>query len=267
MIYLEYNFDNVYDYKNLNLSTYISRPSAAAADDYGDTNQIITKNVLTNYIDDYFKKWTFDHVVISYVESEDKYIFPLERYSNVDTGFITSNDYNQLNSIPSLSMVRHICDQVITTFDFQDTFTSFNLNLNNGGKNVGLGGEGQVIESTDKGTLTCGSFNSDSNIYMRTYVEHNLENLSIDAGTDSEENKVKLFQVGCGNTQNNRDNAFEVLENGDVYVKGSIILNNGKWRIALNEVGDELQLQKGELIVNSADSKISYVYTTKHTFI
>lgn len=266
MTYLEYNFDDYFDvggnYKIGNLSANIVLPANKQANDHGDSNQIITKNILTHYIDDYFKKWTFDHVVVDYVENDDKYIFPLERYSNVDTGFITSNQYNQLNSIPSLSMVRHICDQVITTFDFESTFSSFNFYLNNGGKNVGIGGEGQVIELTEKGSLTCGSFNSDSNIYMRTYVEHNL---SIDTGTDSEENKVKLFQVGCGNTQNSRDNAFEVLENGDVYVKGSIILNDGKWRIKLNEVGDELQLQKGELLVDGGAT--SYVYTTKHTFL
>ena len=271
MVYAEYDFgdDSTYyevggNYKNANLSSNIIRPANKIFDDdHGDINQIITKNVLTHYIDDYFKKWTLDHVVVSYVPDDDYYFFPLERYSNADTGFITSNDYNQLNSIPSLGMVRHICDQVITTFDFQDTFSSFNLRLYNAGLNVGIGGDEQLLELSDKGTLTCGSYNSDSNIYMRTYVEHSS---SIDDGDDSDENKRKLFQVGCGNGLDSRDNAFEVLENGDVYVKGSIILNNGKWRIALNDVGDELQLQKGEVIID-ANGNTSYVYTTKHTFI
>ena len=41
-------------------------------------------------------------------------------------------------------------------------------------------------------------------------------NVSTTGGTEAENT---LFSVGCGKKQNNRENAFEIKENGDIYIK------------------------------------------------
>lgn len=259
--FMHFNFDKTF-YSDVNFDTYQYRETTNGVyitpfihTNSIDTNQIITVDTMTGYIDDYFKIWALDHILTS--ETNDVYQFHPSDYPD----FMNSNDdrtINVGNSIPTLDVVKLNTLKTIEDYDYSDVLRNNNIFVDVDGFAIALGGPGLIYSNG----LTCGKFNNEDTIYKRIVDSLDVE-VVIEMADYILNGTNKLFQVGMGTNNINRVNALEVLDNGDLYVRGSIILNDGKWRIRTDFLGNELVLEKGSV----SDDGQQFVYTTKHTFI
>lgn len=256
--------DNEYIYRNTSLNyqfipQYIPNTNS--------NNIVITLHTLEHYISDFFKVWCLDHVITAEDSTTDTptYIFPVNTYSTFNDNTINNVEF----SIPTLSIVRTIVANELESYDYRDVLRDHNIQINNfaGEYQITiLGGPGLEANGNENRGLTCGIYNARSNIYQRKELD--LFDDSAELADNTLKLSMKLFEVGMGTSEVQRANALEVLNNGDVYIRGSIILNDGRWRIKTSDDGQELILQKGELVNDPDGGPIQqYQYTDKHTFI
>ena len=236
--------DNEYIYRNTSLNyqfipQYIPNTNS--------NNIVITLHTLEHYISDFFKVWCLDHVITAEDSTTDTptYIFPVNTYSTFNDNTINNVEF----SIPTLSIVRTIVANELESYDYRDVLRDHNIQINNfaGEYQITiLGGPGLEANGNENRGLTCGIYNARSNIYQRKELD--LFDDSAELADNTLKLSMKLFDVGMGTSEVQRANALEVLNNGDVYIRGSIILNDGRWRIKTSDDGQELILRKGELV-------------------